>query len=148
MSDPAGQRAVSPDGRVWHVKRLQERLSLAESNDEPFFWTSVLITLAMLAVIVRLVIVDPISPMMLFIVLPLMAIWALERGAYLLRPRIEAATKGPPPERILWKTSHRFGYGRLERKVLDAIERGQPESEPSGLTLVEVEAGRGVRVPA
>jgi hypothetical protein len=141
------RRAVSPDGRVWHVKRLRERLSLADTANEPFFWTSLLITLVMLAVIARLVIVDPVAPMMLFFVLPLMAIWVLERGAYLLRPRIEATTNGPPPERILWKTSRRFGYGRLERKVLDAIERGQPGSEPSGLTLVEVEAGRGVRVP-
>ena len=141
------RRAVSPDGRVWLVKRQRERLSLAESRDEPFFWVSVLITLVILAVIVRLVIIDPGAPFMLFMALPLLAIWVLERGAYLLRPKIEATTKGPPPERILWKTRHRFGYRRLEKKVLEAIEFGQPECEPSGLTLVEVAAGRGVRAP-
>jgi len=137
----AARTVVSPDGRTWHVAKVRERLSLAESRREPFFWSSIVVTVVLVAIIVRLVLVDPTSPMMLAFATPLALIWLLERSAYLLTPRIKAETKGPPPERVVWKTGHPLGSARLMRRAIEAIEAGAAVSEPRGLRFVEWDAG-------
>jgi hypothetical protein len=136
-------RAVSPDGRVWKVESLRERPSLAESREEPFFWAYVLVTLALVAAIVYLVIIDPLSPFLLFGALPLLIIWIAERGTSLLRPLLRAETAGPPPEVVIWKSKGRFGGGNLERRAVRAIEGGRPENDLAGLTLLRVESKAG-----
>lgn len=131
-------RAVSPDGREWKVESRRERPSLAESREEPFFWASVLVTVVLATGVVYLVIIDPLSPFLLFGVLPLLVIWLAERGTRALRPLVSAETAGPPPEVVVWKSNARFGGRRLEQRAVQAVENGRPENDLPGLTLVHV----------
>jgi hypothetical protein len=133
--------AASPDGRTWQIVKLRERLSFAESKREPFFWSSIAVTVVLVGVIVRLVLVDPTSPMMLAFALPLAIVWILERGTYLARPRIKAETRDHPPERVVWKADRLFGSARAMRRAAQAIEAGAPVSEPRGLRLVQWDGG-------
>ena len=132
---------VSPDGRTWRVKKIRERGSFAEDRREPSFWPRMIVTVVLVGLIVRMLWVDPVSPVMLMFVVPLALLWLVERGAFLLTPRIEAATEGPPPERVVWKAGHLFGSGRFMRRAVETIEAGQAVSEPRGLRLVQWDSG-------
>ena len=39
----------SPDGRVWALDRIRPKISEAETFKVPFFWTSVVVTILILA---------------------------------------------------------------------------------------------------
>lgn len=135
------RRAVSPDGRVWHVKKVRERPSFAETRREPFFWGTVLVTIILIAFFVRLVMVDfgRFGSLYVFVfIVPLALLWLTERTMHLLMPRIHADTDGPPPERVVWKTTYPFGTSRLMSRAVAAIEVGRHDDEPRGLSLVEL----------
>ena len=138
------RRAVSPDGRIWRVVKVRERPSLKESRKEPFFWGSVVATILLLAFKVRIAILDYTifsshSLYGLMFVLPLLLLWLIERSMNLMRPHIRAETDGPPAERVEWKTTHPFGTARLMDSAVEAIETGLHDSEPKGLSLVQLE---------
>ena len=71
--------------------------SLGATMKEPFFWPSAIATIVILALAVRLLMVD--TGWITFIILvPLLLIWFLERGLSFARPNIRAHTDGPPAE--------------------------------------------------
>jgi hypothetical protein len=116
----------SPDGRVWKLDRIRPMIREAETFKVPFFWTSVAVTVLLLAFVVRLIWVDPAWTTYL-VLLPL-GVWIVERGLHALRPLIRAETEGPPPERLTWRPGSRFGYSRVERRIAEAIQAGRPET--------------------
>jgi len=124
----------SPDGRVWTLERVRPRIRDAETLQIPFFWTSVVVTVALLAFAVRMVVVDPGRSALLFL-MPL-GVWLVERGTHLLRPYIRAHTDGPPPQTLHWRPASRFGYGRVERRIASAIAAARPEQDVKGAPLV------------
>lgn len=124
----------SPDGRVWTLDRLRPKLSEAETFKVPFFWSSVVATIFVLVFVVRLVMVDP-GFVAYLLLLPLV-VWVVERGFHALRPLIKAETEGPPRETLMWRPGSRWGYGRVERRVAEAIEAGRPETDVKGAPLV------------
>ena len=124
----------SPDGRVWRLERLRPKVREAETFKVPFFWTSVVVTIVLLAFAVRVIWVDP-GWASYLLLLPL-GVWIVERGFHALRPSIRAETGGPPPERLTWRPGSRFGYGRVERRIVEAIEAGRPETDVKGAPLV------------
>jgi hypothetical protein len=127
----------SPDGRTWTLERVSPGSSLAETKKEPFFWPSVIATVVILALAVRLLMVD--TGVITFIILvPLLLIWFLERGLSFARPNIRAHTDGPPAETHTWRTTHRIGLGRIENRIANAIENGQLEAEPPGAVLIGI----------
>jgi hypothetical protein len=127
----------SPDGRTWTIERVRPESALAASRREPFFWASVVVTLAMVAFIVWVIfsIEDSVT---LMIALILLAIWLIERGLNVIRPNIRAHTNGPPAETLTWRTTHRYGLGRIENRIAKQIENGRPEGEPSGAVLIGI----------
>jgi hypothetical protein len=127
----------SPDGRTWTIERVRPESALAASRREPFFWASVVVTLAMVAFIVWVIfsIEDSVT---LMIALILLAIWLIERGLNVIRPNIRAHTNGPPAETLTWRTTHRYGLGRIENRIAKQIENGRPEDEPSGAVLIGI----------
>jgi len=124
----------SPDGRVWKLDRLRPKLREAETFKVPFFWSSVVATIVLLAFIARVVWVDPSALAYVFLV-PF-AVWIVERGFHALRPFIRAETEDRPRETLMWLPSSRWGYGRVERRIQEAIEAGRPEADVKGAPLV------------
>ena len=68
----------------------------------------------------------------------MLVIWFLERGLNVARPNIRAHTSGPPATTLTWRTTHRYGLGRIEDRIAAQIEKGQPEAEPSGTVLIGI----------
>jgi hypothetical protein len=127
----------SPDGRSWEIVRVQPESALAASRDEPFFWGSVAATVLLIAFAVWVIVaVD--SRVILLITLILLAIWLLERGLNVIRPNIRAHTNGPPAETLTWRTTHRWGLGRIEDRIAKQIENGRLEDEPPGAVLIGI----------
>lgn len=126
----------SPDGRTWQLERVRPDFPLAATREEPFFWSSLIATVLLIAFAVRLIWVDP-GPLTLSIVVPLLLIWLLERGFSVLRPNIRARTDGPPAEILTWRTTHRLGLGRIEDRIAKEIESGR-ETEPPGAVLIGI----------
>jgi hypothetical protein len=126
-------KATSPDGRSWEVGAIRERISFQKSSDEPFFWASVVTTVILIAVTIVLAFV---STTIAIIAGILLFIWLAERVSNLLRPRLYARTSGPPPEEVVWK-ANRFARGKLEHRIVQAIEAGDPDVEPEGLRLLQ-----------
>jgi hypothetical protein len=127
----------SPDGRSWKIERVRPESALAATRNEPFFWASVAVTAALIAFIVW-VIVSIEDSVTLMIALLLLAIWLIERGLNLIRPNIRAHTNGPPAETLTWRTTHRYGLGRIENRIAKQIESGRLEDEPSGAVLIGI----------
>jgi len=125
--------ATSPDGRTWEVGSTREHLSFWENRNEPFFWAGVVAT-ALLVVLV--IVVAFFSTLVAILAGLLLIVWLLERASNLLRPRLYARTEGPPREEVVWK-ANRFSRGKLEHKIVEAIERGNPDVEPPGLRLLQ-----------
>jgi hypothetical protein len=123
-------QAKSPDGRVWEIESVRERISLEGAGS----LGSVVLTAILVALIIVLAIWSPIWAILGGVVL---LIWLIERGTNLARPRLYARTPGPPPHEIAWKATGRFGHRELEQRVARAIEGGNPDSEPPGLRLIE-----------
>jgi len=111
--------------------------AVAASKREPFFWISAAITVAMIGLIVW-VIVRFGASIILVITAVVFAIWFLERGLNVARPNIRAHTNGPPARTLTWRTTHRYGLGRIENRIAAQIEEGQPEAEPSGSVLIGI----------
>lgn len=127
----------SPDGRSWTLERVSPESSLGATMKEPFFWPSAIATIVILALAVRLLMVD--TGWITFIILvPLMLIWFLERGLSFARPNIRAHTDGPPAETHTWRTTHRIGLGRIENRIAEQIEQGHLEAEPAGAVLIGI----------
>lgn len=127
----------SPDGRTWTLERVSPESSLGATMKEPFFWPSAIATIVILALAVRLIMVD--TGWITFIILvPLLLIWFLERGLSFARPNIRAHTDGPPPETHTWRTTHRIGLGRIENRIAEQIEQGHLEAEPAGAVLIGI----------
>jgi hypothetical protein len=124
----------SPDGRVWKLDRLRPKLREAETFKVPFFWSSVVATIALLVFIFRVVWVNP-GPTALIFVAPLL-VWMVERGFHALRPFVRAHTDDEPRETLMWRPGSRWGYGRVERRIAEAIEAGRPEADVKGAPLV------------
>lgn len=123
-------QAKSPDGRVWEIESVRERVSFEDSGS----LGSVVVTVILVVLIVLLAIWSLVWAILGGVVL---LIWLIERVTYLARPRLFARTAGPPPHEVAWKATGRFGHGELERRVASAIEAGNPDSEPPGLRLIE-----------
>jgi hypothetical protein len=123
----------SPDGRTWNLDRVRPKLREAETLKVPFFWTSVVVTILLLAFLARLLWVDPGLTAYLFL-LPL-AVWLVERGLHAFRPFIRARTEGPPPETLMWRPNSRWAYGPVERRIIEAIRAGRPENDVKGALL-------------
>ena len=127
----------SPDGRSWTIERVQPKSALSASRDEPFFWGSVIATIVLIAFAVW-VIVAVESRVILLITLILLAIWLIERGLNVVRPNIRAHTEGAPAETLTWRTTHRYGLGRIENRIAKQIENGRLEDEPPGAVLIGI----------
>lgn len=127
----------SPDGRTWHIERESSRSSLGETKEEPFFWPSVIATVIIVALVVRLITLDT-GWLTLIIAVPLLLIWLFERGLSFARPNIRAYTDGPPAESRTWRTTHRLGLGRIEDRLANEIENGRLDAEPSGAVLIGI----------
>jgi hypothetical protein len=127
----------SPDGRTWKIERVRPDSPLRRTRREPFFWASVAATLFLVGFAARMIWVDP-GPLTLSIVLPLLAIWLLERGLHFFWPNIRAHTDGPPAETLTWRTTPLLGLRRIENRIVKEIEAGRPESEPSGALLIGI----------
>jgi hypothetical protein len=119
------------------MERVRPESGLAASAKEPFFWASVVVTALLIAFIVWVIVRD-LSPTYLVIALVLLAIWLIERGLNLIRPNIRAHTDGPPPETLTWRTTHRWGLGRIENRIAVQIESGRLEDEPPGAVLIGI----------
>ncbi|HEX2293150.1 MAG TPA: hypothetical protein VHH55_07545 [Gaiellaceae bacterium] len=124
----------SPDGRTWTIERVSSRSSVGDAKDDAFFWPSLIATVIMVVLIVRLLSVD--QGLLTLIVCLLFLIWLLERGLNFARPNIRAHTDGPPAETRTWRTTHRFGLDKIEDRVANEIENGRLEAEPSGTVLI------------
>jgi hypothetical protein len=124
-------KATSPDGRSWEINAVREPISFGNKS-QPFFWASVVVTVILIAVTIVFAFLSTIFAVIAGIVL---LIWLAERISNLLRPRLYARTKGPPPEEVVWK-ANRFARGKLEHRIVRAIEAGNPDVEPPGLTLL------------
>jgi hypothetical protein len=127
----------SPDGRSWQIQCVRPASALSASRKEPFFWTSVAVTVLLIAFIVRMTVRDD-SSLFLLIAVALFAIWLIERGLYVIRPNIRAHTDGPPAETLTWRTTHRYGLSRIEDQIARQIQNGQLEGEPSGAVLIGI----------
>lgn len=127
----------SPDGRSWKIERVRPGSGLLASAKEPFFWASVVVTVLLVAFIVRMIVRDE-SALFLVIASVLLAIWLVERGLNMIRPNIRAHTEGPPRETLTWRTTHRYGLGRIEDRIVRQIENGQLEGEPPGAVLIGI----------
>ena len=127
----------SPDGRTWTLERVSPESSLGATMKEPFFWPSAIATIVILALAVRLLMVD--TGWITFIILvPLLLIWFFERGLSFARPNIRAHTDGPPAETHTWRTTHRIGLGRIENRIAEQIEQGHLEAELAGAVLIGI----------
>lgn len=125
--------ARSPDGRTWEIGATREHMTFAGNRDEPGFWAGVVVT----AILIVLTIVFAwISTTVAILAGIVLGIWLLERLSNLLRPRLYARTEGPPREEVVWK-ANRFARGQLEQRIVEAVERGNPDVEPPGLTLLQ-----------
>jgi len=125
--------ARSPDGRVWEVGATRERPSFWEQRHEPGFWAYVVFTAIFIAIVI---VVAFYSTFFAILAAILLGIWLIERISNLLRPRLYARTDGPPREEVVWK-ANRLARGQLERRIVEAVERGNPDVEPPGLTLLQ-----------
>jgi hypothetical protein len=125
--------ARSPDGRTWEIGATREHLTFAQNRDEPGFWAGVVVTGILLVLTIVFAWISTTVAILAGIVL---GIWVLERISNLLRPRLYARTEGPPRDEVVWK-ANRFARGQLERRIVEAIERGNPDVEPPGLTLLQ-----------
>ena len=122
----------TPDGHLWRVERFH---APRQSHRDRLFWPSLLGTLALLALWIFLL--ATVGGAGVWIAgIAVLAIWAVERISYLMRPSIRASTDGPPPQSLVWKTRHRYGYDRIEAQIAQEIARGDIGSEPEGATLV------------
>jgi hypothetical protein len=124
----------SPDGRVWKLDRFRPKFSEAETFKVPFFWSSVLATVVLLVFIFRVIWVDP--GLLGYVLLAPFAVWIVERGVHALRPFVRAHTDDEPRETLMWRPGSRWGYGRVERRIAEAIEAGRPEADVKGAPLV------------
>jgi hypothetical protein len=127
----------SPDGRTWQLERVRPESGLAATRSEPFFWGSVAATVALIAFVIWAIFRVG-SSVVLVISLVLLAIWLIERGLNLIRPNIRAHTEGPPAETLTWRTTHRYGLGRIEGRIAEQIESGRLEDEPPGAVLIGI----------
>lgn len=127
----------SPDGRTWQLERVSPSSPLEETRKEPAFWSSVIATVIIIALVVRLISLDT-GWLTLIIAVPLLLIWILERGLNVIRPNIRAHTDGPPAETHTWRTTHRMGLGRIEDRIANEIENGRLEAEPPGAVLIGI----------
>jgi hypothetical protein len=127
----------SPDGRSWRIERVRPDSVLSASRKEPFFWASVVVTIALIAFILGVIVRDD-SSLFLVIGVVLLAIWLIERGANVIRPNIQAHTDGPPAETLTWRTTHRYGLSKIEDRIAQQIESGRLEGEPPGAVLIGI----------
>lgn len=126
----------SPDGRIWWIERIRPESPLRATRKEPFFWSSVVTTLLLVAFAARMIWVDP-GPLTLSIVVPLLLIWLLERDLNIMRRNIRAYTDGPPPESLTWRMTYPFGARRIEKRIAREVEAGR-EAEPPGALLIGI----------
>lgn len=124
--------ATSPDGLTWEIGATHEKMSM--NRDEAFFWPSVVLTVIMVAAVI---VVAFYSTAFAIVAGILLVIWLAERISNLTRPRFYARTEGPPAREVLWK-GKRFSRGELEQRIVKAVESGNPNAEPPGLTLVHL----------
>jgi hypothetical protein len=127
----------SPDGRSWEIERVRPASGLKATQNEPFFWASVAVTVLLIALVVWVIVREE-SPLFLVIAAVLLAIWLIERGLNLMRPNIRAHTDGPPRETLTWRTTHRYGLRKIEDRIAHQIENGRFEGEPAGAVLIGI----------
>jgi hypothetical protein len=110
---------------------------LGETRKEPFFWASAVVTILLIAGIVWLVL-NGHHPALTLCIVILLVIWIIERGLNVIRPNIRAHTDGPPAETLTWRTTHRYGLGKIEDRIAAQIESGRTEGEPPGTVLIGI----------
>jgi hypothetical protein len=124
--------ATSPDGRAWQVESHRRlRTGKVGSMDV----ASVVVTVILVVVTIFFA---RRSPAIAIIAAVMFLIWLSERASSYFRPKIDATTEGPPRQHLCWVSRSRFGSDLLEQRVIEVIKRGDPESEPPGLKLVEL----------
>jgi dolichol kinase len=126
----------SPDGRTWKIDRTSPNSMMGQTAKEPFFWASAVVTVLLIALVVWVIVrghtaIAIVSGIILLI-------WVLERGLNVIRPNIQAQTEGPPPETLTWRTTHRYGLGKMEDRIARQIEQGRTEGEPPGTVLIGI----------
>jgi len=127
--------AKSPDGRVWKIESHRQTLGLGSRAAKNFHLGNVIVTLILVVIIIFFV---RRSTAIAIITGILLLIWLFERGTSYFKPKIDATTEGPPKQHVGWVATNRFGHKELEKRAAEAIERGDPASEPPGLRLVEL----------
>jgi dolichol kinase len=126
----------SPDGRTWTIDRTSPNSMMDQTRKEPFFWASLALTILLVAFIVWVIVRGHTA--IAIVTGILLAIWVIERGLNVIRPNIRAHTDGPPPETLTWRTTHRYGLGKMEERIADQIEQGRTEGEPPGTVLIGI----------
>jgi dolichol kinase len=126
----------SPDGRTWTIDRTSPNSMMDQTRKEPFFWASLALTILLVAFIVWVIVRGHTA--IAIVTGILLAIWVIERGLNVIRPNIQAHTDGPPPETLTWRTTHRYGLGKMEERIADQIEQGRTEGEPPGTVLIGI----------
>jgi dolichol kinase len=126
----------SPDGRTWQIERVRPDSAVQASRQEPAFWASVVVTVILIAFIIWMIAGGHILITIISVIL--FVIWLLERGLNVIRPNIRAHTDGPPNETFTWRTTHRYGYDKIEARIAEQIEAGRAEGEPPGAVLVGI----------
>ena len=127
----------SPDGRTWTLERVSSRAPLGEAKDDAFFWPSLIATVIIVALVIRVITLDT-GWLTLIIAVPLLLIWLFERGLNFARPNIRAHTDGPPAETHTWRTTHRIGLDKIEDRLANEIANGRFEAEPPGAVLIGI----------
>jgi hypothetical protein len=126
----------SPDGRTWNIDRTSPNAMVGHTTKEPFFWASAVATILLVALTVWLIARGHVLIGICAAILLL--IWVLERGLNVIRPNIQAHTEGPPAETLTWRTTHRYGLGKMEDRIAQQIQEGRTESEPPGTVLIGI----------
>jgi hypothetical protein len=126
----------SPDGRTWTLERVSPNSLVGESRKEPMFWSSLVVTVILIAFIIWVMTTGHV--VITIITAILLVIWLFERGLNVIRPNIQAHTDGPPAETLTWRTTHRYGLNKIEQRIAEQIEHGRAESEPPGTVLIGI----------
>src|SRR5262249_49183014 len=133
----SAQGVSSPDGRVWTVTMGRSKSSLEATRKEPFFWTHVIVTTAVLVAIIFILRLPWTG--ILTILLPIaLVLWLIGAVSSSFRAQIYAETPGPPPEHRMWTVTKRFHAKQSLQEVTEAIRAGDLTREPDGTRLAEI----------
>ena len=131
------QQVASPDGRTWTVTVERTRRKLKDTRDEPFFWTHVVVTAILVALLI-LFLRHSWSGIWAVLIPAMILIWFIGFVVSATGSQIRAETPGPPSEHRVWSITKRSHKEDARDGVVAAIGRGDLSSEPPDTRLEEI----------